>query len=287
MPKVSVCIPTYQQPEYFNRALVSVLEQEFTDFEIIVTDDSRGDDIASIVREASDSRILYVKNGVRLGSPANWNTAVARARGDFIKFLHHDDWLSSRESLGKFVTLLENEPEAQLGFSASNSYGPDERLRRIHSPSPQVSRLRDDPRVLLLGNWIGAPSATIYRRTVGARFDENLRWVVDIDFYLAVLTAAPTFAYCEHPLVSVTDGAAHQVTNDVARDPKLELFEWFFLYAKWAPMPAIRGERAKFLDSLLSRLDVRWRDYRAVGLHGRAARLFVAARLLHGLRLLA
>src|SRR5438067_7973037 len=99
MPKVSVCIPTFRQPECFRRALVSVLEQEFADLEVIVTDDSLNDDIMSVVQEASDPRIIYVKNEVRLGPPLNWNEGIHLARGEYIKVLHHDDWLAQRDAL--------------------------------------------------------------------------------------------------------------------------------------------------------------------------------------------
>lgn len=126
----------------------------------------------------------------------------------------------------------------------------------------------------------------IYRRAVSAAFDERLTWVVDIDFYLAVLTARRAFAFTDEPLVSVTDGAPHQVTAAVASEPRVELFEWFYLYGKWAPPFAIRGARARFLDSLLSRVDCPWRAHAALGLRGRAARLFVIARLLQSRGLL-
>jgi glycosyltransferase involved in cell wall biosynthesis len=209
-----------------------VVEQDFTDFEVIVTDDSPDDVVAAVVDDVSDPRVVYIRNDVRQGSPGNWNVARDRATGELVKFVHHDDWLSSRDSLGKFVRLLDQDPEAQFGFSASSSVDPRGRLKSIYAPASQVARLRLDPRSLLLGNWIGGPSATIFRRIVPARFDPRLRWVVDIDFYLEVLTIAPGFAYTAEPLVSVTDGATHQVTTDVMRDPGIEVFEWFMLYGK-------------------------------------------------------
>jgi glycosyltransferase involved in cell wall biosynthesis len=287
IPRVSVCIPTYQQPEAFRRALLSVLEQNFTNFELVVTDDSSGDEIASVVNEMSDSRIVYLKNPRRRGSPGNWNVAAARAQGELLKFLHHDDWFSSVDSLGGFVGLLDESPSVSFAFSAANVCAADQSLKGVHAPSMHISRLRDDPRYLLLGNQVGAPSATIYRRNGSLQFDETLMWVVDIDFYLNVLTRNSGLAYCDEPLVSVTDGASHQVTRQVETNPRLEVFEWFYLYGKWAPRLPLRGERARFIDSLLARLTgFAWSDYRALGLRGRAARLFVSACLLRELRIL-
>jgi glycosyltransferase involved in cell wall biosynthesis len=284
MPTVSICIPTYDEPKYFRRALSSVLEQDFTDFEVIVTDDSPSDAIDGVLRETSDDRIVYTRNARRLGVPANWNRAADLATGEFVKFLHHDDCFSSSTSLGRFVGLLVNDPDADFALSASNVCSPEQRLQRVYSPADHVARLQADPRALLLGNWIGAPSATIYRRTLNARFDQRLIWVVDIDFYLSILASTSHFAYTDEPLVSITDGAAHQVTSSVANDPRLELFEWFYLYGKWAPRFPLRGERGRFLDALLARNDsIAWNDYRSLGLRGRSARLFIAAMTLRKL----
>ena len=287
MPRVSICLPTYNEPQYFRRALASVLDQDFDDFEVIVTDDSPSDSIAEVLGEARDDRIVYMRNVKRFGVPANWNRAARFASGEFVKFLHHDDCFSSNTSLGRFVDLLANHPDANFALSASNVCDAEQRLQRVYSPAEHMTRLRTDPRALLLGNWIGAPSATIYRRAVGSRFDERLTWVVDIDFYLSILTSAPGFAYSDEPLVSVTDGAAHQVTSSVAEDPRLELFEWFYLYGKWAPPFPLRGERGRFLDDLLARNDsIAWSEYRSLGLGGRSARLFIAAVILRRLGLL-
>jgi glycosyltransferase involved in cell wall biosynthesis len=288
MPKVSICIPAYAEPRYFQRALRSALEQDFTDFEVIVTDDSPDDVITDVLREVRDDRIVYSKNVRRLGVPENWNRAADSATGEFVKFLHHDDCFSSPTSLGRFVGLLENDSDADFALSASNVCDGEQQLQRVYSPANHIGRVRADPRALLLGNWIGAPSATIYRRSVNARFDMRLTWVVDIDFYLTILTATSQLAYSDEPLVSVTDGAAHQVTSSVAQDPRLELFEWFWLYGKWAPRFPLRGERGRFIDALLARSGaIAWKDFRSLGLSGRAARLFVAATALRRLGLLA
>src|SRR5438552_18625369 len=106
MPMISICISTYDEPTYFRRALRSFLEQDFTDFEVIVTDDSPNDAIADVLRETPDDRIVYMRNACRLGVPANWNRAADFATGDFVKFLHHDDSFSSSSSRSRFVGLL-------------------------------------------------------------------------------------------------------------------------------------------------------------------------------------
>jgi glycosyltransferase involved in cell wall biosynthesis len=277
MPKVSICIPAYEQPAYFRRTLTTVLEQSYRDFEVVVTDDSRSEDVYSVCSDLGDSRVRYVKNPTRRGPPANWNAAVELARGEMIKVMHHDDSFVSEDSLRRFVRLLEATPAADLAFSASVTVDADQRATGVYAPLDRIEQLRRDPAALLVGNWIGPPSATIFRRSVTTRFDETLRWVVDLDFYLAVLMRNPVFAYDANPLVRVTGGAAHQVTADIANDPDLELSEWFRLYGRWAPRRPLRGERREWISGLIRNRRLTWRDYKALRLDGRSARVFAAA----------
>lgn len=96
MATVSVCIPTYNQIENFKRAFESVISQEYSDYEIIVTDDSTNDEISNYLQFRNSPHVVrYYKNSPRLGAPANWNRAISLAKGKYIKILHHDDWLHS------------------------------------------------------------------------------------------------------------------------------------------------------------------------------------------------
>ena len=126
-PKVSVCIPAYRQPSCVRRALVSVLAQKFTDYEVVVTDDSSDDATERVVTQLSgEGKVRYFRNTERLGTPQNWNRAVREASGEYIKLLHHDDWLADETCLGTFVELLETDRRADFAFSASRGYRGDE-----------------------------------------------------------------------------------------------------------------------------------------------------------------
>ncbi|MEX2556614.1 MAG: glycosyltransferase [Actinomycetota bacterium] len=256
-PKVSVCIPAFEQPEYFRRALDSVTEQTFSSYEIVVTDDSRNDSIERIVeQQRRPGGIRYRRNRDRRGSPENWNDAIGLARGEYVKLLHHDDWFADRHALGEFVALLDDNPRAAFGFSASNACGADGALLFVHRPSDdRLEEIRRRPTVLLLGNWIGSPSATIHRRSAGLLFDQRLRWVVDIDFYVRILDGG-CFAFTPRALVNVTTGASHQVTREAESDPQVDLFEWFYLYRKHRRGPP-RYRELVFLGNLLEKYGVR------------------------------
>lgn len=233
-PFVSICIPTYKASDFFERVITSIIGQDFLDFEIIITDDSPDDCISDVLADKiCPVSLTYIKNGKTLGAPGNWNRAISLASGKYIKILHHDDWLLSSQSLSQFVELMESLPEAVLGFSSAKAYNQDHAFRFIHIPSKdRIADLRNDCNTLFFGNLIGPPSSIIYKNTPGLRFDENLRWLVDIDFYIQLLQENKAFAYCPKPLVGVTVESAHQVTRECENNKAVELYEHLYLYSK-------------------------------------------------------
>ena len=235
-PVVSVCIPAYQQPAFLARAVESVFAQDFGDFEVIVTDDSEAPLYDAIKRWHGDERLIYRHNQVRLGSPGNWNAAMKLARSDLIKFLHHDDWFSDRTSLARFVAVMNERPEINFAFSASNACEDNGRLTSVHCPSSeQIAALRRDLLSLQFGNFIGAPSATIFRKEAVFEFDPHLRWVVDVDAYLRLLGKNSKFEFIPEALVCVTSNGAHQVTRIFKDDPVSRVAEHLYLYNKHRP----------------------------------------------------
>lgn len=232
-PKVSICIPAYKQPEFLRRTLQSVIIQSFEDYEVIITDDSPDESVQTIVKEFFSPRIKYYKNQEKKGSPGNWNEAIRLAAGKYIKILHHDDWFSDKDSLAEFVKVLDDNPNVDFAFSSSLVCSDDKRIEFVHSPSKlQVERLRHNPNYMFPENFIGSPSATIYRSKLCVKFDCRLKWVVDIDFYIEVLRVNSGIIFIDKPLISITMGSSTQVTSECAGNKNIELFEWLYLYNK-------------------------------------------------------
>jgi glycosyltransferase involved in cell wall biosynthesis len=231
-PKVSICIPAYRQPEFFERALQSCFNQDFTDYEIIVTDDSLDQSVEEIARKhQGDPRLKYYKNATSLGSPQNWNESVNRASGEYIKILHHDDWLLKSNSLSSFVDLLDKHPQADFAFSGNMHFDSQGRPKNERAISAkQVATLRKRPTRLIFGNSIGAPSVTIYRKSLNIGYDPELKWLVDLDFYIKCLLKNPNFAFTPDRLIGVTIGSDHQVTSQCVDNIPILVFEHLHMY---------------------------------------------------------
>jgi glycosyltransferase involved in cell wall biosynthesis len=233
-PKVSICIPAYQQPEFLRRSLNSVVKQTFGDYEVVITDDSRCDEVKKVAEEfiGQIRDLKYFKNTLRKGPPENWNESMRRASGEYIKILHHDDWLADEASLEKYAKMLEDNSKADFAFSAtSNMTAAGERFS-IHSLSEeQLNLLRHRPEYLFQGNLIGAPSAVIFRASLGLEFDPKLKWLVDIEFYMRLLAQNPNFIYCPEELVCVSENP-YRVTLESQNNVQVEIPETLYLYYK-------------------------------------------------------
>ncbi len=109
-PRVSVLIPAFNAAPFIEATINSVLQQTFSDFEILVIDDGSNDDTAGAVKRAiaRDSRVrLMVQEN--LGLSATRNRGMAVSRGALIAFLDHDDvWHPNKLSLQ--VALMDARP---------------------------------------------------------------------------------------------------------------------------------------------------------------------------------
>lgn len=116
--KVSVITPSYNCEKYIAETIVSVQNQTYTDWEMIIVDDCSTDSTCSIVEEfaKNDSRIILIKQKVNGGAAVARNCALENATGRFIAYLDADDlWLPQK--LEKQVEFM---LQKQCGFSCTS-----------------------------------------------------------------------------------------------------------------------------------------------------------------------
>ena len=92
-PRISIGLPVYNGEKYLPSALDSILQQDYTDFELIISDNSSTDGTPEICQEfvAKDPRIRYSRNKTNIGATGNYNRVFELARGEFFKWASHDD----------------------------------------------------------------------------------------------------------------------------------------------------------------------------------------------------
>ncbi|RYY39884.1 MAG: glycosyltransferase [Chitinophagaceae bacterium] len=110
MPTVSVVMPVYNASEFLREAIDSIVEQTFTNWELIIVEDCSTDDSAAIVRQYTDPRIKAHFRAQNGGVVAAMNDGLRQASGEFIAVMHADD-VSKRERLQLEVEWLQQHPE--------------------------------------------------------------------------------------------------------------------------------------------------------------------------------
>lgn len=259
MPKVSICIPTYMQVEYLRKTLDSILLQTYSNYEIIICDDSPDELVKQLVNSFDfGDKLKYYKNIKPLGSPKNWNKTIELANGEYIKMLHHDDFFSNPFSLENYVMMLDKNPDCDFAFSAAIAMNINENKTWIHSATKQqLEILRENPRQLFFSNFIGPPSSTIYRSKRNYKYDVNLKWVVDFDFYIQFLSGNKRYQFTDEPLITSICGAQHNITNECINNKSIELFEYLYLFRKQPKeFTAKKKDYILFFKNLFSKYDV-------------------------------
>jgi glycosyltransferase involved in cell wall biosynthesis len=231
-PFISICIPAYQRATYLQRLLESIAIQTFTNFEVVISDDSSDDSVKKLVDSYSDRFLIrYFKNEVPLGTPANWNAAIQKARGEWIKLMHDDDWFAQPQSLEIFASQAQQHKSLFL-ISAYYNYDEETRKQKPQFMSSIAKkRVLRQPAVLLARNVIGPPSVTLLHNSIKELYDERLKWRVDIEFYIRILQQQHSIQYIQQPLICVGISSS-QVTVSCIYKPEVELPEGFILLEK-------------------------------------------------------
>jgi len=144
--KVSIVMSAYNCEPFLERALESLINQSYQEFELILFDDASTDSTKTIVQNFAlkDDRIIALFNDINKGLTANLNKAIALAKGEYIARMDADD-IALRSRIGKQVRFLDDHPKIDLVGSAAfdiNEYGEEIQLRK----SP---KLHDDIIALL------------------------------------------------------------------------------------------------------------------------------------------
>ena len=190
LPAISVCIPTYNGAKYIAQTIESILNQTFTDFEIIVSDDGSSDNTLEIVGSFNDPRIVRIDRLSKVGAEANWNNAVATASASLVKLVCQDDLLYPQCLEVEVQTMSKSEnQDVSFCFHLRDFVTPNSRKLRSHRVG--YSNLQKYSKTEILtkvvrsgGNPIGEPMAVTMRKlSLNSAGKFRGDYVIDLDMW--------------------------------------------------------------------------------------------------------
>jgi len=117
-PKLSICIPTYNQVQFIRPAVESALGQLFDSFEVVVSDNHCTDGTSEYLAGFKDDRMRVVRPSEHLHVALNHDFCASQARGKYISFLSSDNVLEP-EFAAKMCAFLDRHPTAAFAYCAS------------------------------------------------------------------------------------------------------------------------------------------------------------------------
>jgi len=114
-PVVSVIVPTFNRPQYLSKALASIMQQSYTNLQVIVVNDG-GEDVSDIINSFHDQRLMFINRKENRGKAYSLNEALNRAEGKYVAYLDDDD-IYYPHHIETLLNALEFQTDCQVAYS--------------------------------------------------------------------------------------------------------------------------------------------------------------------------
>ncbi len=243
MPKVSICIPVHNGECFLRQAVESVAQQTYPDFEIIIVDNASADGTVRLAAEMAggNSKIRLYKNESNLGLVKNFNACLNQARGNYVKFLCADDLLLP-SCLERMVRTLDDHPAISL--VSGGRLIVDENGKKIgvqhYSQTEQLLPGKEAINRCLFGaNYIGEPTATMFRREAALRgFREEFSHLMDMEMWFHLLEQGE-LASLPDPLCAIRQHSGQMTVQNIKSGALVE--DNARLFEEYGKKPYIRN----------------------------------------------
>lgn len=242
-PLVSVIIPSYNHAQYVAIAIESVLNQTYSNLELIIIDDGSQDNSHEVIRQYElDSRVTAILNFENRGQSAVFNQALAVARGEYIALLPSDDWFLPHK-LEKQVEKFENS-STKVGVVYCKGLRYFEDTKKIVEVDLPVFTGDIAEKLIVHGNFVYPVTPLFHRRTFEAvRMDDRFKAEGEA-IYLKIALQFE-FEFVDEFLAVMRDHSYNIGKDvDVMYDEVVRYWEMFFDLAGLPPkLLTLRRER--------------------------------------------
>lgn len=185
-PLVSVIMPAYNAGKYISEAIRSVIDQTYTNWELIIVEDKSDDDTLDVIESFQDEHIILLRNDRNKGIAYSSNRAIDRAKGKYIALLDDDD-VAMSERLRLQVDFMEKHENIDIAGGRSvviDAEGNELRKGDMPRNNPKYNKA-----ILLFRCGMGFMNSTamIRREFIqkhNLRYQENCYGMQDYKFYI-------------------------------------------------------------------------------------------------------
>lgn len=229
-PFITVVIPLYNKQNYVGKTLESVLNQSFTNFEVVLINDCSTDNSFAVVAAFDDSRIKLLSHSKNQGLSATRNTGIKNATSKYIAFLDADD-LWKPDFLKEIYQLMTSFPDAHL-FATNYEEIIDDKITIL--PANGAEKLLKSG---LISNYfekslqqpLYCPSSFCVKKEVFEKigfYNEKITYGEDVDFNIrANLVYKLVYSTCA--LTQYHTVSENQITQSNFSSKKITDFDYY------------------------------------------------------------
>jgi glycosyltransferase involved in cell wall biosynthesis len=183
-PAVTILLPVYNSEKYVRETIKSLLDQTFSDFEILVIDDGSTDTSAEIIQSYKDERIVYVKNHSNKGLIYTLNKGIELSKGKYIARMDADD-ICKATRIEKQYNWLEKFTSTSVVGCHVSFINDDGEIMGEWKDDIEASSYEDIRRKMSWVNCIAHPTVMIRSEILKRyRYHDNQKNTEDYDLWL-------------------------------------------------------------------------------------------------------
>lgn len=207
LPKISIITPSYNQAQYIEQTILSVLQQNYENLEFIVIDGGSSDGSVDVIRRY-ESRLSYWVSEKDSGQAHAINRGLQRATGDIVAYINSDD-VYLPGAFAAVVSHFEKHPGCQWVCGDTLVFGADGKgTQFVRSDVP-----RSAAHCLSWAYVAPQPSMFWRRELLDEGFQEHWRYCFDHELYVRLLLAGHK---CEHVPIPLSAYRLHPTSKTVA-----------------------------------------------------------------------
>ena len=199
-PLISIILPTYNRAKMLEKAILSIVNQCYTNWELIIIDNSSIDDTSSVIAKFNDDRIkfLTIQNNGSIGKSRNYG--IRKARGEWVAFIDSDDyWLPNK--LNVCIECCNEKVDFVYHDLIISINGKINKWKKAKGRALRLPVIKD---LLLRGNPIANSSVMLRRKLLSQMGyiseDININSSVDYNTWLRVANLTNAFKYIPNAL---------------------------------------------------------------------------------------